>query len=295
MQTNGSQTAQSRAALASHEAGLSVLSELLAGSGHAVVLSGAGCSTGSGIPDYRDKLGRWKRPQPVQYRDFVRDPATRQRYWTRSFVGWERIYSARPNRAHRALAKMETDGRLAHLITQNVDGLHQRAGSAKVTDLHGRLDTVACIACGEGQSRAEFQARLHAANFDWRPVSATIAPDGDADIDAYGCTGFVVPACESCGGIVKPSVVFFGESVPRERVERAWAEVNRADLLLVAGSSLMVFSGYRFARGAAERGVPVVAVNIGRTRADELLTVKIEADCGLVFEALSGQTEIKKA
>ncbi len=295
MQTNGTRIAQSGAALASNEAGFSVLAELLAGSGHAVVLSGAGCSTASGIPDYRDKYGRWKRPQPVQFRDFVRDPATRQRYWARSFAGWERIYTARPNRAHRALAKMENDGRLAHLITQNVDGLHQSAGSANVTDLHGRLDTVVCIACGEDQNRAEFQTRLQAANSDWRPVTATIAPDGDADIDASGCSGFVVPSCESCGGIVKPSVVFFGESVPRERVERAWAEVNRADLLLVAGSSLMVFSGYRFARGAAERGVPVAAVNIGRTRADDLLTVKIQADCGLVFEALSGQATIKNA
>ena len=272
--------------LARQDGALARLAGLLADSDRTVVLSGAGCSTASGIPDYRDSAGQWKRPQPVQYQDFVRDPATRQRYWARSFVGWERIRSAAPNRAHEALAALEARGKIAHLVTQNVDGLHQRAGSRQVTDLHGRLDNVDCLECGTSRDRTVFQNRLRAENPGWRPKAAAPAPDGDADLDPESCAAFNVPTCDICSGMVKPSVVFFGESVPRERVERAWAEVNRADLLLVAGSSLMVFSGFRFARGAAQRGVPVAAINLGRTRADDMLTVKVEADCGLALDTL---------
>ena len=265
---------------------LARLAALLARARRAVVLTGAGCSTASGIPDYRDDEGHWKRRQPVQFNDFMGDPRTRQRYWARSFVGWERIRRARPNRAHHALARLEANGHIRHLITQNVDGLHQRAGSTRITDLHGRLDRVACTTCGEARDRDHFQAQLRAHNPRWRTAAAVTAPDGDADLEPASYADFAIPDCGVCGGVVKPSVVFFGETVPRARVERAWHEVNRADLLLVAGSSLMVFSGFRFARGAAERGVPVAAVNLGKTRADNLLTVKIEADCGTALEEI---------
>ncbi len=280
VQTRNQTSVDAGNGLADQTGALAELSELLAGSDHTVVLSGAGCSTASGIPDYRDGDGKWKRPQPVQYQDFVTDPATRQRYWARSFVGWQRISTATPNQAHHALAALEASGRIAHLVTQNVDGLHQRAGSQQVTDLHGRLDNVECLGCGDSRSRAGFQAHLDAANSGWRYTAAAAAPDGDADLDPESYAGFNVPACAVCTGILKPSVVFFGESVPRDRVEQAWDQVNQADLLLIAGSSLMVFSGFRFARGAAHRGVPVAAINLGRTRADDMLTVKVEADCG---------------
>jgi len=279
-------TGEQTTAHADKDRALARLADLLAGSDRAVVLSGAGCSTASGIPDYRDGDGQWKRPQPVQYQDFVSDPATRQRYWARSFVGWQRIRGAKPNRAHHVLADLEARGKIAHLVTQNVDGLHQRAGSKQVIDLHGRLEKVECLGCGDSRDRTLFQARLHADNPGWRPAAAAAAPDGDADLDPDSYAGFSVPACEVCAGILKPSVVFFGESVPRERVEQAWDQVNQADLLLVAGSSLMVFSGFRFVRGAAQRGVPVAAINLGRTRADEMLTVKVEADCGLALARL---------
>jgi NAD-dependent SIR2 family protein deacetylase len=251
-----------------------------------VVLTGAGCSTASGIPDYRDEAGDWKHPQPVQYQDFVSSAATRRRYWARSAIGWRRMDRARPNPAHSALASLERHGHVELLITQNVDGLHQAAGSRQVVDLHGRLDQVRCLDCTHSLPRPDFQADLEGANPGWSPA-AHPRPDGDADLDDAAYREFRVPPCPACGGRLKPDVVFFGETVPRERVERSFAALEAADALLVVGSSLMVYSGFRFARRAAELGRPIAAVNRGRTRADELLHLKIESDCTAALPALT--------
>lgn len=250
------------------------------------VLTGAGVSTASGIPDYRDTDGAWKRSPPVTWQAFVGDPATYRRYWARSFVGWPGFSSARPNPAHQALADLETDGRIAALITQNVDTLHQRAGSREVVDLHGRLDRVVCLGCGDEGPRAQLQARMDAGNPGWRPHEAAAAPDGDADIDASAVARFAAPHCLLCGGLIKPDVVFFGENVPRERYARAIAALDAADAMLVVGSSLRVYSGFRFARIAHERGQPLAILNRGRTRADALCGLKLDNDCGAVLSAL---------
>ena len=249
-----------------------------------VVLTGAGCSTESGIPDYRDTAGAWKRKPPVQQRDFVSSHAVRQRYWARSLLGWRYFSEARPNDAHHALARLEGAGRVRHLITQNVDGLHQQAGSCAVTDLHGRLDEVQCLACGQRQSRAALQQELERLNPAWSELRASHAPDGDADLEAMDFSGFQVPACSACGGVLKPAVVFFGDSIPAADTRAAASAVQEADGLLVVGSSLMVWSGYRLVRAAAERGLPVAAVNLGATRADTLLCFKIEAPCGATLK-----------
>lgn len=251
-----------------------------------VVLTGAGCSTESGIPDYRDAAGNWKRKPPVQQREFVGQHATRQRYWARSLLGWRYFSKARPNAAHAALARLEAAGRVRHLITQNVDGLHQQAGSRAVTDLHGRLDEVQCLTCGARISRAVMQAELEARNPDWLALSATLAPDGDADLDGEEFDRFDVPACADCGGVLKPAVVFFGDSIPAADSQRALDEVQNADALLVVGSSLMVWSGFRLARAAAEQGIPVAAINLGATRADHLLQFKVATSCSVALNAL---------
>lgn len=243
------------------------------------VLTGAGCSTGSGIPDYRDLEGGWKRPPPVTYQAFTGDASMRARYWARSLVGWRRFGRARPNATHLALARLEAEGRIEALLTQNVDGLHQAAGSRNVIDLHGRLDAVRCLGCERRLPREAFQRELERRNPAWASLDAADAPDGDADLDGLDFARFEVPSCEACGGMLKPDVVFFGENVPRDRVERARAHLAASDAMLVVGSSLMVFSGFRFAREAAQLGKPLVAINLGRTRADDLLTLKIEADC----------------
>lgn len=244
----------------------------------AVVLTGAGCSTASGIPDYRDGEGAWKRKPPVQQRDFVGSHAVRQRYWARSLLGWRHFAGAAPNAAHHALAALEGTGRVTHLITQNVDGLHQQAGSRAVTDLHGRLDSIECLACGVLTPRAAFQTELESRNPGWRTLSAGMAPDGDADLEARDFASFDVPAC-ACGGTLKPAVVFFGDAIPAARSAAALATVRAAEALLVVGSSLMVWSGYRLVREAAEAGKPVAALNLGRTRADHLLQLKLAAPC----------------
>jgi NAD-dependent SIR2 family protein deacetylase len=241
------------------------------------VLTGAGISTSAGIPDYRDEHGEWKRARPVEFRPFMTKPEVRQRYWSRSSVGWPFFSRAQPSAAHRALAKLETQGHVVLLITQNVDGLHQSAGSANVIDLHGRLDLVRCMSCGLTLPRAQLQQTLLADNPTWAGVEGRLAPDGDVDIENRDYSAFVVPDCPSCGGILKPDVVFFGEPVPRERVDRAFEGVANADALLVVGSSLMVYSGFRFAEAAAAAGKPIAAVNLGVTRADHLLALKVNA------------------
>ncbi|WP_440996541.1 NAD-dependent protein deacetylase [Arhodomonas sp. SL1] len=256
-------------------------------SGRAVVLTGAGCSTGSGIPDYRDAGGRWKGRQPMQYQQFLRSAAGRRRYWARSLLGWPRVAAATPNAGHRALASLEAYGAVTGVITQNVDGLHGRAGSRVVVDLHGRLDRVECLDCGAMGERDAFQERLWIANPQWGRLAAGDAPDGDADLDGVDYDRFRVPGCGRCGGVLKPAVVFFGEGVPRPRVDRAMGLMQAADTLLVAGSSLMVWSGYRFVRAARERGMRVVAVGLGLTRGEAELDFRVTDDCATVLAGLA--------
>lgn len=250
------------------------------------VLTGAGCSTESGIPDYRDALGAWKRPPPVTFQAFMGGEATRQRYWARSLIGWRTIGGARPGPAHAALVRLEAAGRVTLLLTQNVDGLHGAAGQERVIDLHGRIDTVRCMGCEARSPRSGLQAELLARNPAWADLEAGVAPDGDADLDLADFSAFDVPACRRCGGVLKPDVVFFGESVPRPRVDTALAALAASDALLVAGSSLMVYSGFRFVQAAAAAGQPIAALNLGVTRADELLTLKVAQPVGATLAML---------
>lgn len=252
------------------------------------LLTGAGISTPSGIPDYRDADGAWKHSPPVQFTPFMQEPAVRQRYWARSMVGWRHFGRAQPNAAHRALSRLEQQGRVDLLCTQNVDGLHQAAGSREVLDLHGRLDSARCMRCGHRQPREAIQAELEARNPAWHEATGAMRADGDIDLSG-DFSDFVVPECPRCGGILKPDVVFFGEPVPRERVEAALASARRADAMLVVGSSLMVYSGYRFVEAAVAAGRPVAAVNLGRTRADAQLALKVVAPCDEVLPALLAQ------
>jgi len=258
--------------------------ELLAGR-PVVVLTGAGLSTDSGIPDYRGP-GSPNRT-PMTYQEFVSGPTARQRYWARSHLGWGRMRGAEPNAGHRALAAVDPE----LLITQNVDGLHERAGSRRLVALHGRIADVVCLGCRVITGRRELQARMIAANPGYadRHSSATTRPDGDVDLD--DTSDFVVPDCADCGGILKPDVVFFGENVPAARVERCYAAVDElggTGALLVVGSSLTVMSGFRFVRRAARAGTPVVIVNRGATRGDELATYKVEAGCSEFLTAFAG-------
>lgn len=255
-------------------------------------LTGAGCSTRSGLGDYRDQSGQWKRAQPITGQTFRHDQAARHRYWARSAVGWPAFNHAQPNASHVALRQLQTQGVMQSLITQNVDRLHQKAGHENVIDLHGVLATVSCLDCHSQLSRNEFQSKLISANPWLSELSASFAPDGDADLDADNkvqqlLAAMRVPFCEQCGGLIKPDVVFFGENVPKPRVEKAMDALRNNDVLLVAGSSLMVFSGYRFCRDAAQRDQPIIIVNKGVTRADELASVKLNADCGDVLTWLS--------
>jgi NAD-dependent SIR2 family protein deacetylase len=251
------------------------------------VLTGAGVSTDSGIPDYRDHEGEWKRAQPVSYQAFMGDESTRRRYWARSLVGWRHFGKAQPNRAHRALANLEQDGKVGLLVTQNVDCLHQAAGSSNVVDLHGRLDAVRCMSCEQRIPRHEMQEQLFALNPEWARLDAREAPDGDADLEGRDFSTFHIPECQYCGGVLKPDVVFFGESVPRDRVDRAFRGLQEADAMLVVGSSLMIYSGFRFAQAAADAGKPIAAVNLGKTRADALLTLKVSQPCSVLEEVLN--------
>ena len=248
------------------------------------VLTGAGCSTESGIPDYRGPETRRRARNPIQFRAFLGDPASRRRYWARAMVGWARFSAAQPNDAHRALAAMEESGLLTGLVTQNVDRLHQDAGSRNVVELHGALAEVICLSCGRLSPRARLQERLQEANPGWADRVAELAPDGDAEIDPS--RDFRVVGCERCDGPLKPHVVFFGEGVPRERVDAAWAIVDAADVLLVVGSSLAVYSGYRFVRGAAKRGQPIALINLGETRGDGHARVRVDARAGQLLPHL---------
>lgn len=262
--------------------GVDFAREKLAGA-KLLALTGAGISTDSGIPDYRGE-GRVAR-HPMTFDVFVGSAQAQQRYWARSFVGWNRIAAAQPNAGHLALAKAEKTGQLSNLITQNVDRLHQKAGSQKVIDLHGRLDMVRCLSCRELFTRIAIDELLTELNPEVsKDLSVEFTPDGDAEIEATAT--FRIPNCPNCAGVLKPDVVFFGEAVPAETVELAMQRLDEADALLVAGTSLAVNSGLRFARRAHKAGKPIVIVNIGATKADELATAKIDASTSIALERL---------
>ena len=252
------------------------------------VLTGAGCSTESGIPDYRGPETPPRKRPPIQHREFVDRPEHRRRYWARSMLGWPLIANAQPNEAHHALAMLEEAGVVAGLITQNGDVLHGAAGSRQVVELHGALARVRCLTCGAATTRDELQTRLVAANPGWldRAAAVTIAPDGDAELSDELLASFEVVACEGCGGVLMPDVVFFGGSVPKPTLDAAWQTFERGEALLVVGSSLTVFSGYRFVRRAAERQIPVCILNRGPTRGDEHAIVRVDARAGHALPAL---------
>lgn len=251
-----------------------------------VALTGAGCSTESGIPDYRGEGTARRARNPIQHRAYIADPATRVRYWARSMLGWPRFSRAAPNAAHVALAELERAGSLLGLITQNVDRLHSVAGSQQLVELHGALHDVRCLQCGALEPRCDVQERLEALNPGWLERDVELNPDGDAELSDESLAGFRVATCLACEGVLKPNVVFFGEAVPRVRVDRAFELLNGADALLVVGSSLTVFSGYRFARRAAERGVPIAVVNLGATRGDPLASLRVHGSATSVLREL---------
>jgi NAD-dependent SIR2 family protein deacetylase len=262
--------------------GLDYAREQLAGKS-ILVLTGAGVSTESGIPDYRGE-GKTER-HPMTFDVFMGTEAARARYWARSYVGWSVIANAKPNASHFALAQAESLGRISHIITQNVDSLHQQAGSKKVTELHGRLDKVICMTCRALIDRLRMDDLIEDLNPTIRKdLSVEFTPDGDAEVEA--ASDFRIPPCPGCGGILKPDVVFFGESVPTERVASTMEQLERAEALLVAGSSLTVNSGMRFARAANKAGKPIVIVNVGPTKADEMALAKIEAPTSVALEEL---------
>ncbi|WP_110693003.1 NAD-dependent protein deacetylase [Salinicola halophyticus] len=251
------------------------------------VLTGAGVSTDCGIPDYRDARGDWKRPPPVSHQAFMGSHGVRQRYWARSLIGFRALAAAHPGQAHKALAILERQSRITSLVTQNVDGLHQRAGSRRVIDLHGQADLVKCMRCGASLMRHALHDELARRNPEWLSLSAEVGPDGDADLDGYDFSTFEVPGCDRCRtGILKPDVVFFGDNVPRPRVDQAFTALEEASGMLVVGSSLMVYSGFRFARQASKAGKPIACVNLGATRADDLFDLKLTASIGPTLTSL---------
>lgn len=235
-----------------------------------VVLTGAGISKASGIPTYRDHQGKWLGSNPIQHDEFIQDAAKRRRYWSRSALGWPRVARALPNATHHALSTLETAGIVSGIITQNVDRLHQASGTASVIDLHGRLDRARCLECGQYESRVAIQERLERLN-DLPDVSDTaLRPDGDADLPETFIEQFTVPVCQHCNGTLMPDVVFFGGTVPKDRVDKCFELINSARGLIVIGSSLSVYSGYRFCRHAASQEKPLVILNEGKTRADSM-------------------------
>ena len=252
-----------------------------------VALTGAGCSTESGIPDYRGPETRHQRRDPIQGPTFVKDEATRRRYWARAMIGWERFSRARPNAAHQALATLEAEGRLAGIVTQNVDRLHRAAGSRRVIELHGALADVRCLSCPARTSREAVQRRLVEANPELAARSFTSAPDGDAEVTEDAWRAFRVVDCEACGGALRPDVVFFGENVPRPVVDAAFALLDEADALLVVGTSLQVFSGYRFVVHASKRAVPIAMVNLGEARGQALAAVFVDGRAGEILPPLA--------
>jgi NAD-dependent SIR2 family protein deacetylase len=265
--------------------GVEALVSLLRGR-RVVVLTGAGCSTESGIPDYRGPGTRARARNPIQHREFLTRPEVRARYWARSLLGWPRFSAARPNAAHEALATLEREGHVLGLITQNVDRLHHAAGSQRVIELHGALARVRCLDCEAVESRAELQERLLALNPGFTEHSAELRPDGDSELSLEAVRAFQVAPCTRCGGTLKPDVVFFGDNVPPPTVEAAFSLLEQGDALLVVGSSLAIYSGFRFLQRAADRHLPVGLVNIGECRGAELVDVRVEARAGEVLPRL---------
>ena len=241
------------------------------------ILTGAGCSTDSGIPDYRDHHGQWKRQPPIQHKDFINSLHARQRFWARSLIGWPLMAQARPNAIHNSLQQLERLGHSQLLVTQNVDRLHQQAGQQNVIDLHGRSDKVRCLQCDSLHDRNQIHQQMAADNPHFRHLTAAAAPDGDADLEGVDFNTFRVTGCDQCGGVLKPDVVFFGDNVPKQRVYEAIDSLQQADALLVVGSSLMVYSGYRFCKQAIKMNKPIAALTRGTTRADDLLTLKLDS------------------
>ena len=258
----------------------------LVGRGGVLVLSGAGISTESGIPDYRGPSSTARRASPMTFQTFTGDPVAHRRYWARSHLGWQLIDRARPNAGHRAVAELQHAGLLAGIVTQNVDGLHQAGGAREVIDLHGRLDRVRCLDCSRLTGRDELSGRLTAANRDWHAEVLGVNPDGDVDLPDEALDGFRTVGCAACGGVLKPDVVFFGETVPPDRVAACYARLERASALLVLGSSLTVMSGHRFVLRAAKLGRPVAIVNQGVTRGDRYAAVTVDAPLGTVLPGL---------
>jgi NAD-dependent SIR2 family protein deacetylase len=268
---------------------LDTLVDLVSG-GDVAVLTGAGLSTDSGIPDYRGPSCAARSATPMTVQVFLGSTQARQRYWARSHLGWRVIAQAAPNAGHRAVAVLEEQGLLTGVITQNVDGLHTAAGARSVVELHGNLDRVVCLHCGDLSSREGLDQRLREANGDWTAEVAAVNPDGDVALADDVVAGFRVVDCQLCGGTLKPDVVFFGETVPAERVQACFAAVERSRSLLVLGSSLTVMSGYRFVLRAAKRGIPVAIVNQGATRGDAKAQVRLDAALGEVLPQLVRQT-----
>ncbi|MFJ3582957.1 NAD-dependent protein deacetylase [Streptomyces sp. NPDC090127] len=257
------------------------------GTGGVLVLSGAGMSTESGIPDYRGEGGSLSRHTPMTYQDFTSSAQAQRRYWARSHLGWRTFGRARPNAGHRAVAAFGRHGLLSGLITQNVDGLHQGAGSEGVVELHGSLDRVVCLGCGTYSARGELAQRLEQANAGFEPVAAGLNPDGDADLSDEQVRDFRVVPCTVCGGALKPDVVFFGEAVPPQRVEHCRALVRAAASVLVLGSSLTVMSGLRFVRQAAQDATPVLIINRDPTRGDRHATTRVALPLGAALTTLA--------
>jgi NAD-dependent SIR2 family protein deacetylase len=253
------------------------------------VLTGAGCSTDSGIPAYRDERGTWLGSQPIDHKAFMTDSHARCRYWARSLVGWTHFQAAEPNECHHKLTDLQRAGFMERLVTQNVDGLHTRAGTRSVIDLHGRNDRVRCAACQRVYARARFQAELTRRNPHIAAFEAQPAPDGDAHLPPMDLSRFVIPSCPACAGVLRPDVVFFGAAVPRLRVSLAYQALDKADALLAIGTSLTVYSGFRFCRAANERNIPILLVNRGATRADDMATHKVALGCAVVTRTLVGE------
>ncbi|XP_010879332.2 NAD-dependent protein lipoamidase sirtuin-4, mitochondrial [Esox lucius] len=250
------------------------------------VITGAGISTESGIPDYRSEgVGLYARTdrRPMQYAEYVRSAKSRQRYWARNYLGWPQFSSHQPNSGHLALRHWEEQGKIHWLVTQNVDALHSKAGHHRLTELHGCAHRVLCLGCGAVSPRADLQKRFTALNPDWGIQSGCVAPDGDVFIEDEQALHFRVPSCKDCGGILKPQVTFFGDTVDRRTVQFVHGRLVEADAVLVAGSSLQVYSGYRFLLAAAEQKTPVAILNIGPTRADHIAEVRVNARCGEVL------------
>ncbi|KAK5934048.1 hypothetical protein CgunFtcFv8_014475 [Champsocephalus gunnari] len=268
---------------------LELLQDFVSRATRMFVITGAGLSTESGIPDYRSEgVGLYARTdrRPMQYSEFVRSAKARQRYWARNFVGWPQFSSHLPNSAHRALQRWEERGKLHWLVTQNVDSLHSKAGQKRLTELHGCAHRVMCLGCGAVSEREELQARFIVLNPEWRAQTSGVAPDGDVFIEDEQVLHFRVPSCEACGGILKPEVTFFGDNVNKATVQFVRDRLAESDAVLVAGSSLQVYSGYRFLLAASDRKLAVAILNIGPTRADHLAELKVSCRCGEVLSAI---------